>query len=290
MHLLIFNPVSGRHLNKTQPYFEAKLNEAKIEYDVLITKNENTIDAYLGQSEATYACIIVAGGDGTISQTIDAMIKYDIKAKMLVYPKGTTNEFASAMGLDGHVFERYIEGKGVEESIDIGVYNGLNSFIYSMSFGNYTHITYKTPQQLKNVFGYVAYWMYTVYSLYFLKMKDYEMQVTLDEEVYDGHFFFGGVSNSKTLGTIIHHHDVLFNDGHFEVILIRTPKNIRELRELLHAMVIRKYESKLIVYKKVQNLTFQSNRSHSWNKDGEFAGKLKTLQIRVLSNYLTIIK
>lgn len=293
MHLLIYNPVSGKkdlsRVNTLQD-IKNKLDNKNIKYDLLLTENDKTIDKYFETNAKAYDCVIVAGGDGTISQAIDAMNKHKINANLLMYPKGTTNEFCSAVGVNKLTLDKYLDDNTEVEDMDIGYFNGENVFVYSMTFGNYTHVTYQTPQWLKNKIGYVAYWFYSVYSLYFLKIRKYNMKVTTADNQYEGSFVFGGVSNSHSLGKVIQLKDVDFSDGLYELFLVRTPKNLKDLRSIIHSLVTNNYDNEMFVQSKGSEFKFESRSSYSWNKDGEFPGKFSEMNIKVSGNQLHIIK
>ncbi|AMC94031.1 hypothetical protein AOC36_08535 [Erysipelothrix larvae] len=287
--LVIFNPVSGKNSGDLD-LIQSTLDDANKTYDLLKTKNEKSVEKYLKNHRDTYDVILVAGGDGTISQTIDAMIHYDIKASMCIYPKGSTNEFALALGITKDSLHNLANNTQEPLKIDIGAYNDNHSFIYSMTFGNFTHITYKTPQQLKNIFGHIAYWLYGIFTFYFLKIRTYDMKVTCDDEVYEGQFVFGGISNSNSLGTVIQLPEVSFNDGEFELMLIRKPKKHKDFRNLLLSLVMKQYDNELFIQTKGKDIRFESKREYSWNKDGEFAGRLNSLHVCVRKDYLTLYR
>lgn len=287
--LLIYNPVSGKNSDDLDA-IECILNQGLVQYDVLKTKNETSIDQYLRLKKDKYDMIIVAGGDGTISQTIDAMMYYDIASTMCIYPKGSTNEFAMALGITKESLKNIVNKTQETLKIDIGTYNGNRSFIYSMTFGNFTHVTYQTPQQLKNVFGHLAYWLYGFFSFYFLKLRTYEMTVRCDDRVYEGQFVFGGISNSNSVGTILQLPEVSFNDGVFELMLIRKPKKHKDFRHILKSLVLKNYDNDMFILDKGKAISFDSKRTHSWNKDGEFAGKLDSLNVTVHKKYLTLYR
>ena len=70
-------------------------------------------------------------------------------------------------------------------------------------------------------------------------IPSYRLKVTHDDKVIEDEFMYGMVTNSRSVGgfTGIIGRDVVFDDGEFEVTLIKTPKNPIELNELLGAIV-----------------------------------------------------
>ena len=72
-------------------------------------------------------------------------------------------------------------------------------------------------------------------------IPSYKIKITHDGEVIEDEFIFGMVTNSRSVGGFkgIIGPEIVFDDGVFEVTLIKTPKNAIELNELLGAIVMK---------------------------------------------------
>ena len=86
---------------------------------------------------------------------------------------------------------------------------------------------------------------------------------------------FGMVTNSRSVGGFrgIIGRDVIFDDGVFEVTLIKTPRNPIELNEIVAALVIRQIDSKHMYSFKSSCVKFTSFEEIPWTLDGEFGGE-----------------
>ena len=89
-----------------------------------------------------------------------------------------------------------------------------------------------------------------------------------DDGELSGEFIFGMISNSTSVGGFkrLTGPDVMLDDGVFEVMFIRRPKNILELNEII-ASLVGTNDSKMIEVFKTTGQTKQvSNRNGNDNK------------------------
>ena len=98
--------------------------------------------------------------------------------------------------------------------------------------------------------------------------------MTHDDKVIEDEFMYGMVTNSRSVGgfTGIIGRDVVFDDGEFEVTLIKTPKNPIELNELLGAIVMRQINTERMYSFRSGEVRFESLEEIPWTLDGEFGG------------------
>ena len=66
--------------------------------------------------------------------------------------------------------------------------------------------------------------------------------------------------------------DVALDDGLFEVMLIRTPRNAVELNEIIAALTKLRPESDLIYTFKTEELQIEPYQAIPWTLDGEYGG------------------
>ena len=101
-----------------------------------------------------------------------------------------------------------------------------------------THdVPYQTDQTLKNLLGHAAYVLEGMKRL--INIPTYKIKVTHDGEVIEDEFMLGMVSNSNSVAGFkgLMGKKVLFDDGEFEVMLIKRPKNPIELNEIIKAAI-----------------------------------------------------
>lgn len=288
MHLLIYNPVSGQSTDELELIIE-KFSNSKVDLEVYITQINYSIEDFLVDKIGKYNVVVVAGGDGTISQVMEAMINLKSKASLLIYPRGTTNEYASNVGIDKGNLDCHLQGQDKVITVDLGLFDEYKVFTYSLVFGNFSHVPYETPQWLKNRLGYIAYWIYSFVGLYVFRIKQYQMEFSFNDIVGGGNYLFGSFSNSETLGKVINLDDVSFSDGLLELFLIKAPKSVREVRKFLKDVRTGGNSSGLIITEKITSIEVKSQSKHSWSADGEFSGKFSNLNVKVLPRAINLI-
>ena len=156
------------------------------------------------------------------------------------------------------------------------------------AFGLFTDVSYETNQDLKNILGHAAYILEGTQRLF--NIKSYHLQVKGDEDEFDGEFIFGMVSNTTSVGGFKHltGPDVMLDDGVFEVMLIRRPKNIIELNEII-ASLVGTSDTKMIEVFKTATLDIQCEEEVPWTLDGEYGGEHREVQIQNLKHAVQIM-
>lgn len=283
--LFVFNPNSGKGQIKNV-LLSIIQTFSNAEYDVTVYPTKATRDAfdYIKDVEGQYDVIVCSGGDGTLNETVAAVMSFSEDRPPIGYiPSGTTNDFAVSLGIprDMKKAASYIVS-GRERSYDIGVFNG-RSFNYIAAFGAFTDVAYGTPQNMKNLLGHQAYVLEAMKRL--APLKSSRMKVIYNDiEIIDD-FAYGMISNSKSVGGMkgLIGQSVKLNDGYFEVTLIRKPKNPIEFQQLVTGFITHSFESTDMIYSfKTSKLSIVAENSVSWTLDGEFGGDHTKVEFEVI--------
>ena len=91
----------------------------------------------------------------------------------------------------------------------------------------------------------------------------------------------GMVTNSKSVAGFrsIMGKKVQFNDGEFEVTLIKKPKSPIELQEIITSLLIESFDTEYMHTFKARNVTFEAVGEIPWTLDGEFGGQHEFVEI-----------
>ena len=272
--LFVYNPKAGkgtvvRNLHEIVDIF------VKANYMVTVYATQSQGDACrLMQSRESglYDVIVCSGGDGTLREVVNGLIKSGASVPVGYIPTGSTNDFARSLGLSDNIVEaaRNIV-QGTVFPCDAGSFNGEN-FIYIAAFGLFTEVSYATNQQWKNIFGHVAYILQGVKSL--SSIQSYEVQIECEEGVMKGNYIYGMITNSLSVGGFknITGKNVSFDDGKFEVILIRRPTNFAELNDIVISLLRQSFDAYCMQSFKTSYLKIKSRENVNWTLDGEFGG------------------
>ena len=99
------------------------------------------------------------------------------------------------------------------------------------------------------------------------------------------------VTNSRSVGGFRNMigKQVVFDDGVFEVTLIKMPKNPLELQEIVAALLIEQVDTKHMYSFKTGNIVFESLEEIPWTLDGEFGGIHDRVEVQNLNRQLEIM-
>ena len=293
--LFVYNPRAGKEMLK--PRLSDVLDIfVKAGYEVSVHPTQAYRDAYYQIKEyevGKYDLIACSGGDGTIDEVATGMMKRREMGKDVVpvgyIPAGTTNDFAKSL----HIPRKPLAAadnavKGVPFPCDIGKFND-SVFVYIAAFGIFTDVSYETDQAVKNVLGHMAYILEGAKRIF--NIPSYKIKVEHDGEVIEDEFIFGMVTNSRSVGGFSNMvgKNIVFDDGLFEVTLIKTPKNPIALQEIIAALLIEQVDTKHMYTFKTKKITFDSVEEIPWTLDGEFGGEQDYVEIENVQKAMEIM-
>ena len=280
--LFIYNPNAGKGLLK------AKLSDVldimvKAGYELVVYPTQNYKDAYrkVVHMDNGYDIIVCSGGDGTLDEVVTGMMKRDKEDRIPIgyIPTGTTNDFANSLHISRDIMEAAdtaVHGKPF--ACDVGRFN-KDIFVYVAAFGLFTDVPYQTDQKLKNAIGHAAYVLEGVKRL--SNIPSYHIKITADDRVIEDEFMIGMITNSKSVAGFrsIMGKDVRFDDGEFEVMLIKKPKSLIGLQEIITALLLENFDTNHMYTCKAKEITLESKEEIPWTLDGEYGGQHEEVHI-----------
>ena len=284
--LFVYNPNAGKGLLKV----------SLSDIIDLFTKDDYFVTAYPTQKKCDalevikrsnnegYDLIVCSGGDSTLSESITGLMMCENRPNLGYIPAGTTNDFANSLKIPRKMVqaaENVIHGTPF--AYDVGSLNDKH-FCYVAAFGAFTAVSYETPQTSKNLLGHLAYVLEGAKSLG--KIKAYDLKIEFDGNTIEDTFILGMVTNTTSVGGILNlkKEGVLFDDGLFEVNLVKKPNNPIEWTSLItnlpaagspKAQLNPKYFMKF----KTANLKINCDENVAWTIDGENGGSYSEMNI-----------
>lgn len=288
--LFIFNPYSGKAQIKNY-LLDIIDTIVKAGYEVTTYPTQGRKDAtrIANEKASEYDLIVCSGGDGTLDEVVTGILQSGADVKLGYIPAGSTNDFASSLGISSNMIEAaktVVEGESF--SCDIGKFND-GIFVYVAAFGLFTEVSYETPQEIKNVLGHAAYVLEGIKQIQ--NIQSYNMKIECDDRIIRDEFIYGMVTNSYSVGgfQLAPGKTTELNDGLFEVTLIKKPKDLIELNMILAALVNEKVNTDFMYCFKTSSLKITARKQVAWTLDGEFGGKLKDVEIKNLHEVLKVI-
>lgn len=269
--LFLVNPHAGKAAIRSQLL---RITETFVRAGCLPTiytsQRSGELPSVVEQLAPGYDLVVCSGGDGTLNETLNGLMRLEHRPMLGYIPAGTTNDFARGLKIPTNVMaaaRAVVEG--TPQPLDMGRF-GQRYFCYVASFGVFTRLSYATPQNVKNALGHMAYLMGGIQEL--SQLRPTHMRFTLDGgRVVEDDFVFGAVCNATSLGGVLmlDPNRVDLQDGRFELLLIRSPKDLVELADCVRALQSQKYDSGHITFLSASRMEVKTEEEMCWTLDGE---------------------
>jgi len=233
-----------------------------------LTFAEDEEEKMLGEVDASYHHILMAGGDGTVNYIVNAIKRRGLDIPLAVLPAGTANDFAKMLGMPAGILKgcrKILSGEIV--NVDLGLANG-EYFVNVFSCGLFTDISQKVPTVMKNNFGKIAYYFSGLGELPLFRMMDIALET--DRGNYEGPSIIFFVFNGQTAGQIRLAHFSEIDDGLLDVVVIKGDNPLETMRSVFHFMkrTPKKYPAG-VFHIQCNELTAYSANDEKTDIDGE---------------------
>ena len=273
--VLIYNPVSGKAA------FKSRLDnilEAFQQRDCMLiiyrTKKDNS---GLGDfiREADPDGLLAAGGDGTLHEVVNLLMREHIELPVAILPSGTSNDFATYLGVDADQ-EAYFDhiAAGRTRKVDLGLV-GSEYFVNVASAGMVTSIAHEVDVRLKNVMGKMAYYLRGLSTL--PQFHPLELSIQADgEQVFDGRAFLFVIVNSGVVGSFKNAAVAAkVDDGKLNMLIVKycsMPEIMALTAEILAGRDISRQKN--VVYIQASSFAVSAAEDIESDLDGELGPKL----------------
>ena len=289
--LLIVNPHAGqrkvvKHLVDIIDIF----NRADYEVITHITASSGDCENMVMHYAPNISLVVCCGGDGTFNETISGVLRSGVDVPVGYIPAGSTNDFANSLGLSTNVLKAARDiVSGAPAYFDVGTFSGRH-FSYVASFGAFTRTSYSTPQSAKNTLGHLAYVLSGIQELSQIKAHHLRFQLP-DGAVIEDDFIFGAVSNSTSVGGVLTlaPDRVDMSDGLLEILLIRAPRDLKELTDCLVALQRQTYNCSMITFLSTTSALITAPETMDWTLDGEQQKGIAQIDIQCLHQKLQLM-
>ncbi|MCD7823010.1 MAG: diacylglycerol kinase family lipid kinase [Oscillospiraceae bacterium] len=289
--LLVYNPNSG---TKT---IAKKLSDivdvfTKGGYSVTVHPTQRRLDCLETVSEncnSGFDRIVIAGGDGTLNEAVNGFISAGYQGDFGYIPCGSTNDFSKSVGIPTRTLDAAKTAiNGVPFVCDVGNLNG-RYFTYVAAFGTLAEVSYSTPQNAKNQLGFSAYILEGLASL--PAMTSYKLSFESEERSGKGDYILGLILNTVHVGgmKIRGVDNISLDDGMFEVLLIRNPKNTNELNHIISSVMKLDFDNEYMDGFKTSKITLRCQTPIAWTVDGEKGGEFRETMIEVRGKALKVL-
>lgn len=243
------------------------------------------IDEFKEIDIAPYDTIFAMGGDGTVNKVLPYLVNTD---KVLgIIPCGTANLLAAKLGLSMNLNKtlKIIENSNVKSIDVLNINNNLCAL--RCGFGYDSDIICKTPQSLKNKFGYFAYFIAGI--LFGFRLKKREYKLSLDEKEHNISASCLIIANTANMfkNIVSVANDSRLDDGIFEIFALNTSNPVIFFLEFLCIFLNIRKSSTRAKYFKAHSMTFE-NTGITCHIDGEKKLLKEYINISSINNSLKV--
>ena len=232
-----------------------------------------------------YDTIFAVGGDGTVNKV--ARIIAGTNMTLAIIPSGTANLLAAKLGIPSNLKKALkIIDKNNIKKIDALNINNSPSFL-RCGFGYDSDIICKTPQSLKNDFGYFAYFLAGIIFALKLKIRPYDINIDgRDIRINASCIIVANSANMYQNCVSVGRNNEL-DDGLMDIFVLNTKNPVLFFIEFLKILLNIKFNTKKTKYFKTNKLIIKNN----WiacHIDGEKMKLKNDINVSVIPKILSI--
>lgn len=235
---------------------------------------------------AAFDTIIAVGGDGTVNKIVPYVINTD---KVLgIIPAGTANLLAAKAGISSNIDKavKIIEN-GKTKKIDC-LHINEKYCVLRTGFGYDSDIICKTPQSLKNKFGYFAYFIAGILFALRLKQKNYKIKINEEEQAFPATCIIVANAGNMYKNIVSVSKNCKLDDGLMDVFILDVQNPILYFFEFLKIIFKSKSNTKNVKYIQTSNIEIENDFCNC-HIDGEKTKIKDNIKINITPKSVNII-
>lgn len=287
--LVLINPNSGKKNSKEYVLDALNVFSANnYQMEIYLSQKPMDVTRYIEENGERFDVVAVFGGDGTLNEATNGLMKLKHKPVISYFPTGTMNDFGTNFGLTNDMKQcANIACVGHIESFDVGKINS-RYFNYVAGFGAFCNVSYETKQELKKQIGNLAYIIKAIHEI--PNLHPYHIKMNLDGKVFEKDLMFGLIINGNRVAgfEMVEQADNTFKDGLFDIILVEHTPNPLELYNYPLGVLHPELNMKYVERYQAKSIIIESQEKLAWTLDGEEGEETLVASIENISQTLQI--
>ena len=218
--MLFYNPVSGHAAFKNKLDWIVEAFQRRGILVVFYRTRREGNEAFIPfVREVNPDGLLVAGGDGTVHEIVNLMMKGNLDLPLGIMGRGSSNDFATYLGVNTDL-EAYLDtiAAGRTRRVDLGLMDGTY-FINVASGGAMACIAHEVNARIKNSLGKMAYYLKGIGEL--PKFRYFPLKIEADGAHYELETFLFVIINSPVVGSMKNvANGVAVDDGKLDLLSI----------------------------------------------------------------------
>ncbi len=292
---LFLNPTAGRgRARRRMPRIREILESSGCDVELHTSSAVGDVESrVLAAVDAGATRVVVAGGDGSVYEAVNGILRSSRPAALGLVPSGTGNDFAKACGIPlnwDHAARLLADRLGAGQdglSIDIGVMNG-RFFSNGAGIGFDAKVT-RLARSYRVPIGDLVY-LLAIFRAMLDGIATPRLTITADQLSWDAPATLAAISNGPWLGGMFHIAPAARNaDGKLE-LLIAAPVTRRRIMGLLPKLMAGTHmDEPEISHASVTQLTVTAAEPLPSHLDGEVQPLQQYFEISLLPGALRLL-
>ena len=196
---LIYNPMAGnKSFPKQLDQCIKKFQRANYQVNIFRSAEPGDLKEGLIDVNSNYDAVVIAGGDGSINEIINALLEKNLDIPLGIIPAGTANDFARQLNIPDQIEEAVeVILENNIQTVDLGQVNG-EYFINVCAAGLLANVSHQIDANLKNTLGKLGYYIKGIEQL--PKFKNIPLKIKTPEKIIEEDFYLFLVLNGKSAG------------------------------------------------------------------------------------------
>jgi diacylglycerol kinase (ATP) len=289
--LVILNPSSGqRDASESQQVIEEVLETRNITFDMRLTQGkDHALTWAKAAKKEGYDAVVAAGGDGTMMEVLNGLLKAKSELPLFVVPLGTANGLVRTLKLPlepKQALEAALDGETM--TFDVGyVVQRDHYFLLFAGAGYDAQVIKEASREQKDKHGFMAY----IYAAFrqLGKRRNQRMTLRLDGKpmnVY-AHSVVVFNANEFVLAGVPLGPKINANDGKFDIVVLRDPSAWGTFRDVW-GLLLHRFRPQPQQVLQASSLRIETLRPLPFQTDGDELGETP-LEIEVKPNAATFV-
>ncbi len=273
--LIIYNPnaMKGK-ISDHMPHIKQRLLLRFPNVEAISTPPEGAEDLAFTNAPK-YDMLVACGGDGTLHEVINGVMKSGTQPIISLLPFGTCNDVARTLKIPLNLDKAIDCAIRLKTTSYDVMFDGKDYITYTLATGYLTETSYSATSKVKKKLGRLAYVLIGIKCLF--KFKSIPITITCDKERIHGKFVYSMIMNGESAGGFRLNKGEIVNNGKVKVVMIKK-RGIASFFTFIRLFLfgvnsVKKCKSAIV--RDVSHLEIENHSNTPFTYDGEKAVFLK---------------
>lgn len=292
---LFLNPTAGRgRAGRRQSRIIELLSQSGVPIEYHASQSVGDLETQvLREVDAGAIRVVVAGGDGSVHEAVNGIMRSDNRAALGVIPTGTGNDFAKSCDIPlnwehaTQLLGDRIKAEGASRKIDIGRFND-RFFANGAGVGLDAKVT-RIAHSIRVPMGDLVY-LLAIFRTMMDRIATPHLQINAGDFSWEGPVTLAAVSNGPWVGSMFHIAPTAINTDNIMNLLIVKPVTRRRIMKLLPKLMNGEHmDEPEMTHRPVTALSIKAEQAIPSHLDGEVQPMQTDFEISVLPGALDLL-